>query len=215
MADTIRTLAALQALLADNSSNDISPQDLRDAIYSLHNAYQVMGAADGWKDLKTDLLATPGGGTAPTLTAFGPSGNLKALAFTNGDEVFFTFHTPHDIKAGSTMYPHVHWTTSGTSTAVVNWQLDYSLAIGHNQVGGDFPAPSTINLAEAASGTAWRHMVTEDGTGITAPEPDSLIVCRLVRSSATNGDTVFGMNVDWHYQTDRHATKNRTPDFNA
>lgn len=215
MADTIRTLAALQALLADNTSNDISPQDLRDAIYSLHNAYQVMGAADGWKDLKTDLLSATSGASAPSLTAFGPSGNLKALAFSNGDEAFFTFHTTHDIKEGSTMYPHVHWTSSGTSNAVVDWALEYSAAIGHNQVGGDFGAPTTINLSEAASGTAWRHMVTEDGTGITAPEPDTLIVCRLSRTSATNADTIFGLAVDWHYQTDRHATKNRTPDFNA
>ncbi len=35
MVDTNRTLVALQALLADNTAGDISPQDLRDAIYSL------------------------------------------------------------------------------------------------------------------------------------------------------------------------------------
>lgn len=34
MADTIRTLAAVLALLADNTSGDISPQDLRDAVVS-------------------------------------------------------------------------------------------------------------------------------------------------------------------------------------
>lgn len=35
MVDTIRTLAAIQALLADNTTRDISPQDIRDAIQSL------------------------------------------------------------------------------------------------------------------------------------------------------------------------------------
>src|SRR3990167_284713 len=34
MADTIRQLAALQALLADNTSGAISPQDLRDFLVS-------------------------------------------------------------------------------------------------------------------------------------------------------------------------------------
>ena len=34
MADTRRTLTAIQALLADNTAGDISPQDLRDAILS-------------------------------------------------------------------------------------------------------------------------------------------------------------------------------------
>ena len=35
MVDTIRTLSALQTLLADNTSGDISPQDLRDMLVSV------------------------------------------------------------------------------------------------------------------------------------------------------------------------------------
>ena len=35
MVDTARTLAALQTLLADNTSGDISPQDVRDMLLSL------------------------------------------------------------------------------------------------------------------------------------------------------------------------------------
>jgi len=34
MADTVRTLSALQGLLADNTNRAISPQDLRDAVIS-------------------------------------------------------------------------------------------------------------------------------------------------------------------------------------
>ena len=36
MPDTKRTLAALQALLADNETGDIDPQDVRDALISNH-----------------------------------------------------------------------------------------------------------------------------------------------------------------------------------
>lgn len=39
MTQTERTLAAVQALLADNASQDISPQDLRDAIASAAGGY--------------------------------------------------------------------------------------------------------------------------------------------------------------------------------
>jgi len=39
MADTQRTLAALLALLADNTSGDISPQDLRDAVVTVFANY--------------------------------------------------------------------------------------------------------------------------------------------------------------------------------
>lgn len=36
MVDTVRTLAALQALLPDNTSGDISPQDIRDFLVSVY-----------------------------------------------------------------------------------------------------------------------------------------------------------------------------------
>jgi len=39
MADTQRTIAELLALLADNSTGDISEQDLRDVVVSLANSY--------------------------------------------------------------------------------------------------------------------------------------------------------------------------------
>ena len=35
MVDTARSLAALQVLLADNTSEDISPQDVRDMLVSV------------------------------------------------------------------------------------------------------------------------------------------------------------------------------------
>lgn len=46
MVDTVRTIAALQALLADNSSRDISPQDTRDVLVSLDDG--------GWADYADD-----------------------------------------------------------------------------------------------------------------------------------------------------------------
>ena len=42
MADTARTLAALQTLLADNATGDISAQDLRDMLVSLQNDHGEM-----------------------------------------------------------------------------------------------------------------------------------------------------------------------------
>lgn len=44
MADTVRSLAALQALLSDNTAGDISAQDVRDFLVS---AYQVPGVVPG------------------------------------------------------------------------------------------------------------------------------------------------------------------------
>ena len=47
MADTVRTFAALQALLADNTSGDISPQDLRDFLASVFNWINTVAGGGG------------------------------------------------------------------------------------------------------------------------------------------------------------------------
>lgn len=47
MADTVRTRAALLALLPDNMTEDISPQDLRDVVVSLHGVYGEMSIQAG------------------------------------------------------------------------------------------------------------------------------------------------------------------------
>lgn len=44
MPDTVRTLSALQALLADNVTGDISPQDVRDFLVSIYNVTDGLAA---------------------------------------------------------------------------------------------------------------------------------------------------------------------------
>ena len=49
MADTKRTLAALQTILADNTDGDISPQDIRDLLVSVFPTflfYLPLGSAE-------------------------------------------------------------------------------------------------------------------------------------------------------------------------
>ena len=168
----------------------------------------------GWRDLRCSLVASATGTGTPALTAFGPTGTIKQLAFGVGDSVYVAAHIDHDIKPGSTIYPHVHWTTNGVNTATVKWELSYTFAAGHNQA--NFGPNTVVNLEEAAYGSAWRHMVTEDATGFTAPEVDSIIILevkRITNGGTDNADTVFGLFVDFHYQSDRRATLNKSPDF--
>ena len=113
----------------------------------------------GWRDLRTSLTtAEVPPANAPTLTAFGPSGTLKRYAFAVNDYLEFDLHVDHDYWPGSLAYFHVHWSTNGTSTNTVKWELTYTLAQGHNQA--NFPANQVITVEEAAQGTTWRHMVT-------------------------------------------------------
>jgi len=47
MADTFKTLSTLQSLLADNTSEDISPQDVRDMLVSIMGVYAQLYTHDG------------------------------------------------------------------------------------------------------------------------------------------------------------------------
>lgn len=168
----------------------------------------------GWKDLSFPVIGSASGSGAPASTAFGVTGNIKQTSFGVNDSIYLAGHWDHDIKVGSTVFPHVHWSTNGTNTGNVQWQLNYINAKGHNQE--NFGADVTLNLEEAAQGTAWRHMITEDATGFVAPEIDTLTIVELKRIAASSNecsDTVFGLFVDFHYEAQQYGSKNRSPNF--
>lgn len=169
---------------------------------------------EGWRDLRMALVAAATGAGAPASAAFGPTGGVKQLSFGVGDSVYVAGHVDHDVKVGSTFYPHMHWAVSGTDTASVRWQITYTTAKGHNQE--SFGADTVVYLEEAAQGTAWRHMVTEDSVGFPALEVDSLFVAEIKRISnggVDNANTVFGLFMDIHYEVQQYATPSRVPDF--
>lgn len=176
-------------------------------------------AGYGWRDLKASVSSAKlPSSSAPTWDTLVTS-PFQALKFTVNDYVLLSpFHVDHDMKPGGKGYIHVHWTTDGTNTAVVKWELKIIRAKGHNQEA--FGTVTTINVSEAANATAWQHMITEcsDGDALTLPEPDELLMVALKR--VTNGGTdntakIFGLNVDFHYQTDRYSTPGKAPDFYA
>ena len=220
MTDTVRTLTALQTLLADNTGGAISPQDLRDMMVSLASPLLAL-YEKGWKDSVALVASAPNGAVAPTMADFGPAGTLqrRELSFAVNDYVFIgAFHTNHDVSAGCKCYPHVHWSTNGTSTATVKWEFHIQRAKGHNQAA--FGAPAVISVTQAGSGTAWKHMIAEcaDVDALTLSEPDELILVtlrRVTNGGAENGDTVFGLMLDLHYEADRQSTLNKAPNFYA
>ena len=173
----------------------------------------------GWKDMLAPLAAAGvPSSSAPTMTNF-VVGTItrREYAFAIDDYIFVQpFHVNHDIKPNGLAYIHVHWTTNGTSTATVKWQFEIARAKGHNQEA--FAQVTTITVEQAASGTAYRHMIAEIAANdaLTLTEPDELILItlkRITNGGTDNADTVFGLMCDLHYQCDRAATLNKTPDF--
>lgn len=176
---------------------------------------RLMNELGGWKDLRASLVASAKGAGTPTLAPFGPTGNINQLRFGVGDSVYLAVHWDHDVLPDTLCYPHVHWSTDGTSTNSVKWEIRLTTAAGHNQA--NFPAETLIAVEEAAHGTAWRHMVTEDTVGITIPEVDALTIVELKRVTngvSDNANAVFGLFMDFHYQTGPYyGTPNRAPNF--
>jgi hypothetical protein len=180
----------------------------------------IVGVADGWRDLVAPLSAAGvPTANAPTMTAFGSAHTpqREEFAFAVGDYVFCQpFHVNHDVKPGGAALVHVHWSTNGTSTATVKWELTIMRALGHDQA--NFGAPVVRTVTQAAAGTAWRHMVAEVplNEALTLAEPDELIlvtVKRVTNGGTDNADAVFGLTVDFHYEADRASTPNRAPNF--
>jgi hypothetical protein len=224
-ASAVRQLTELDVRNQAVSGDLFLMTDANGRAYSIEKTvlgkYMNTGVFDPNETYWTDYLTPIGTGkvppaAAPTWTAFGPSGNIFAYAFAEGDYIFVGgFHINHDIKRGSKVYPHVHWTTDGTSTGLVEWEIEFTYCKGHNQEA--FPAPTVVTVGSAASGTAWQHMISEVVTGdaFDAPEVDSIVLMRIKRNSTspTNEDAVYGLFVDMHVQIERSGTLNKAPDF--
>lgn len=69
MADTVRTLSALQTLLADNTTGAISPQDIRDLlITAVGSMFAVPVSGNTTLDDDDTVVLATGGGSGITLT---------------------------------------------------------------------------------------------------------------------------------------------------
>jgi hypothetical protein len=199
-----------------------------------YQIYRFFGG-ERWEDLLAEitLARPPGAGTPASLANFGPTSISQQPVFNRGDAATLRFHITHNIKPGSKMYPHVHWSTDGTAATsgvsdIVEWEIDYQVAKGHQQE--EFTDQTQIVMTQSVyndnSGgptnpDAWHHYITEasDAQAITAPEVDSLIIMRVRRGSTsdtydnTGSGHVFGLYVDFHYIKDRFGTPFKSPDF--
>jgi len=173
----------------------------------------------GWRDITGQIIVRTAGATDPDWAQVG-SGSFYAYKFAVGDMIWMSYHIPHDFVPDTPVYFHAHWITDGTSASAVTWEWTYTYAKGFSQAAFD-PTGSVITAAQAASGTAYQHMVTET-TGQTIEglsEPDGIIYIRLRRVNnntsplANNADGVFLLTADVHYQSTNIATVNKAPGF--
>lgn len=174
--------------------------------YSATEAY-------GWRDITGQPL-TRGRASDPEVTLMGSI--FLGYKFLTGKEIWITYHVPHDYVPNTPLYFHVHWTTDGTLTSTVKWQITATFAKGFNQQAFDLDG-ITATLAVQPSGIPWQHYVSEtDAISLTGIEVDSLVLFnlkRLVDAETSNSNGVFVMEADIHYQSTNMTTKNKSPNF--
>jgi hypothetical protein len=163
---------------------------------------------------------TRGGSNDPTWGKFKDNGSGSQGVFLmwfdddTEQEVYFCMQIPHSYKVGSTLYPHVHWTTSsGTPTTTnVVWGLEYSVVA----IGGTYSTTTIItgnNILAAISPTGTgQHLITSLGTiSGTGLGISTVLVCRLYRKAGDALDTFSSstglLGVDFHFEKDTEGSR--------
>ena len=184
------------------------------------------GSVIGWRDITSNIIVRGTGPTDPTWDQIG-SGPFYAYNFAVNDQAWFAYHIPHDVvPVGDEhnltetiqFFFHSHWLSDGTDTNTVKWEFVYTHANGFNQQAFDMATGTTTTAEEAASGTAYQHMVTESaGQNIsTITEPDGILyvrVRRVTNGGTENTDNIYLLTSDIHYLSNSLHTRSKSPGF--
>lgn len=153
-----------------NASRQTNPRFGSDTNYAQfeNGVLRFGGTATVYDDLLRDATSTRQGVVAPTVgTGFRGDANHihTTLLHTQADEVQFEVQLPHRGKAGSVMYPHVHFAPTTTGTGTVRFALEYYAA----NVDAQFPAsPQTYLMTKTwAADQQWYHLIADNATGLT------------------------------------------------
>lgn len=146
--------------------------------------------------------------------------NLYAFQFAASslDEVFVSFHIPHDYVPGTPVSFHAHWMgdQSPGHVGVVRWGFEWYYARNEQEALSN----GTVYAEQAGVATALTPRLVESAeVAIPNLEVDSLILVRVFRDAAnvadTNTDAVFLIQTDCHYQSTGVPTVNKARPFYA
>ncbi len=179
------------------------------------------GEATTWDDLTVYPEATSrGGSNSPTAAKFKDNGagsqGVFLWWFSSGSEqeVYFQVQMPHSYKVGTTLYPHVHWTTASTTPTTTNvvWRLEYTIMSFGGNFGNTTTTTTSTVVGETVPSGVGQHLIsslgTISGTGIGI---STFIICRLYRQVTDPAD-VFPdaaglLGFDIHYERDMQGSR--------
>lgn len=192
-----------------------------DMVVEADGTVKYLNNATVFDDLMVYPDATSKAGSNPPVWTFyknngaGSQGvYLWMFNYNIEQEVYFTIQLPHGYKEGSTIFPHVHWTTAtgSPSGADVVWSLEYTTVA----IGGTFSNTTTITATNilgsiTPSGT-FQHLISSfpaiSGTGLGI---STVIIGRLYRNVSHANDTfanpVGMLGFDIHIEKDTDGSR--------
>jgi hypothetical protein len=209
------------------SPQTVGDQKIREILMALRERIEIITGmrgklgemeplVSGWNDTFCPIVAGMAlGANQPTWAAFRSGIYAYSFGAAGLNEVWVVIPIPHDYVPVGKVYPNIHWSTGGVPPGVCRWGIEYSYARAY---GADaFPASTTIYIEQAASGTAYTHMLAEvtdaNAVSFANPEADGLFIARVFRDGAHANDTLtdaaFAFMVSLHYQSDNTLTKQR------
>lgn len=180
-----------------------------------------------YNDLRTPFLSSTAGGSNPpsasrfARNAAGTSQGVFCNLFPSDNterESYITLQLPHEYSEGTILYPHMHYSLVNTGTLYTGqtkWGLEYTYA----PLGGTFQ--STTTIIDATSSTlnstndSYKHLILQfPSITLTDLNISSMLVCRIFRYAANNGDTygggIFALEFDMHYQSDTAGSRTQS-----
>ncbi len=173
MADTQRTLTAILALLADNTTGDISPQDLRDTIVSILGGYGAI-YLHGGSTAQTSISATPA-----KVTGFASNGISSGTTPDHANDKITILTAGDYLVAGAvsfsgtlskTFFVEIYKNSTGTEYA-------FERKLGTGGDVGAAPVGGLITLA--VNDEISLYVSSSDGGTSFTPQEASLIVTRV------------------------------------
>jgi hypothetical protein len=153
-----------------------------------------------WDDLVVPLTTTRQGSNSRPDFDFTNIGFL----FPKNDAteiLYFVIQLPHRWKAGSTIFPHVHWRQAENVTPI--FKLDYKWHTIGGTVASEF-LTYTMSTKKMAWTTGTIHQISDGVGGIagTGKGISSMLVCKLYRDDNVGSGDVLVDQFDVHIEID-------------
>lgn len=179
------------------------------------NALEALIFKPRWVDSAVPATNLKPGASAPTWGNF-TDANIQVLQFskTLNNHVFGSVQLYHNYIEGTDVTPHMHvvFPTAAVATASTNvWTLAYSWA----NIGGTFPASTTISITNSGARSAFQQAILDFGSISGTNKLISSVMCFSITRNGNNAydiydDVIDLVSFDLHHQVNDVGSKNET-----